>query len=427
MNRSSKFFALLVVWIGTSTGPAGMARAQFGVPQPAIPATPVPAAFAAPVAAPAAPRTLWSNLGLSSASLHACRDKLCALPLGQMMNGMLMPVGSLTGGMIPTICPPISNAGGLADQAAKTGGPAGPARPAAAAIQADVAGAGARIAAIEYLATVDCHYWPEAEALAIGRLRGDRVECVRFAAARALGSGCCCTKKTIEALQLVVAGEDKDGFPSETSERVRVAAEESLQNCITRSVGKEPAQEPREQPEPATPQPPDTPRHTEFVRTQDDSTTQDSTGILRGHFVASPRPCGSRCQAHPVASSVTGIGPEKSHDWSSQSLRGPCSSDCTELPDRSSTSGSEPRTRGGGGPQPSPPVLNLAHDGEPGPQQSPGPQQTSLAGMPPERAQAELGRPGDVSVNQTSHGESSKDPMPRSVFQLIRRSLHPRR
>ena len=124
--------------------------------------------------------------------------------------------------MIPTGRSPTPNAAArLADLAAKTGGPAGGAgrQAAAAAIQA-VAGRLTKIAAIEYLATVDCHYWPEAEAALIGRLRGDRIECVRFAAARALDSGCCCTKKTMAALQLVVAGEDKDGFPSETSERV---------------------------------------------------------------------------------------------------------------------------------------------------------------------------------------------------------------
>ena len=260
MTRSSKIFTLLVAGIGTYTGSAGQVRAQPGVPQPVIPGNPVSsvAGMAAPAGAAAAPRTLWSSLGLSSANIHACRDKLCASQLGQMMNGMLLPMGSMTGGMIPTICPPESNAGGLADQ---PGGPAGPAgaQAAAAAIQADVAGAGARIAAIEYLATVDCHYWPEAEAALIGRLRGDRVECVRFAAARALGSGCCCTKKTIEALQLVVAGEDKDGFPSETSERVRVAAAEALQNCMSRFEGKETAPEPIEQPEPATPKPPEPP------------------------------------------------------------------------------------------------------------------------------------------------------------------------
>jgi hypothetical protein len=270
MTQVSLRFVILPTLVLTSIGASSVARAQVGAPVPAIPGGAGPAASglssAAGLAAPAAaaPRTIWSSLGLSAANIHACRDKLCASQLGQMMNSMMVPLGAYTGGVIPTICPPVPNPAGLADQAAQTGGPAGPAgaQAAAAAIQADVAGAGARIAAIEYLATVDCHYWPEAEAALIGRLRGDRVECVRFAAARALGSGCCCTKKTIEALQLVLAGEDKDGFPSETSERVRAAAAVAIENCLTRLDGIQAAPEtpvPPEPPEPALPTPPEPP------------------------------------------------------------------------------------------------------------------------------------------------------------------------
>ena len=39
-----------------------------------------------------------------------------------------------------------------------------------------------------------------------------------------LNSGCCCNKETIEALNICVAGEDKDGNPPETSARVKGAA-----------------------------------------------------------------------------------------------------------------------------------------------------------------------------------------------------------
>ena len=63
-----------------------------------------------------------------------------------------------------------------------------------------MAAAKAKIAAIEYLATVDCGVWPEAEGSLIEALRNERVECVRYAAARALGTGCCCTEKTTAAL-----------------------------------------------------------------------------------------------------------------------------------------------------------------------------------------------------------------------------------
>jgi len=47
-----------------------------------------------------------------------------------------------------------------------------------------------RVAAVKYLGTVQCHYYPEAEAALIASLRADRSECVRLAAAQALASGC---------------------------------------------------------------------------------------------------------------------------------------------------------------------------------------------------------------------------------------------
>jgi hypothetical protein len=246
---------------------ASGALAQSMVATPAIPATSTAASSAGSGAAPQ--KTIFGCLGLTKANIKGCRDALCASQLGQMMNGMMMPLSGLTGGVIPTFCPPVLNAAALADQAALTGGPAGSAgvMAAAAAAQADVAGAGARIAAIEYLATLDCHYWPEAEAGLIGRLRGDRVECVRFAAARALGTGCCCTKKTVAALEIVVNGGDKDGFPSENSPRVRAAAFAALDRCVQRFPIDASDPVPPESPElsPATPPEPPTPGLSPFA------------------------------------------------------------------------------------------------------------------------------------------------------------------
>src|SRR3954454_12729817 len=48
----------------------------------------------------------------------------------------------------------------------------------------------------------------------------------------ALGSGCCCTKKTIEALTIVVSCSDRDGAPKETSYRVHAAAAAALDHCL---------------------------------------------------------------------------------------------------------------------------------------------------------------------------------------------------
>src|SRR5205809_804381 len=96
--------------------------------------------------------------------------------------------------------------------------PADSAEGAAARIEADEAGAAARKAAIRKLATVDCHYWPEAQDALVNALRGDRNECVRYEAALALNTGCCCTKKVLAALTIVISGSDEDGNPAETSQ-----------------------------------------------------------------------------------------------------------------------------------------------------------------------------------------------------------------
>jgi hypothetical protein len=111
---------------------------------------------------------------------------------------------------------------------------AGGAGSTAAAIQADQAGAKARRDAVRFLGTVDCHYYPEAETALICALRTDRSECVRLEAGFALSHGCCCTKKTIEALRICVSGSEKDGNPGETSPRVRIAAFNALQGCCQR-------------------------------------------------------------------------------------------------------------------------------------------------------------------------------------------------
>ena len=113
-------------------------------------------------------------------------------------------------------------------------GGAGGAAATAAKIKASEADAKARVAAVEYLGTVDCSRWKEATKALIISLRADPNECVRWAAARVLNSGCCCNKDTIEALRICVAGEDKDGNPPETSPRVKAAAFSALQNCLMR-------------------------------------------------------------------------------------------------------------------------------------------------------------------------------------------------
>ncbi|GEM_PF-3941817 len=107
---------------------------------------------------------------------------------------------------------------------------------AAAKIKADEAAAPARRAAIRYLASVKCHYFPEAEAALVAALRADRNECVRVDAAQALAECCCCTPKTMEALLMTVSGSERDGNPAEVSERVKTAANQALQRYAAKGM-----------------------------------------------------------------------------------------------------------------------------------------------------------------------------------------------
>jgi hypothetical protein len=170
--------------------------------------------------------------GLSSANIHACIEKLCKSQFGQKVNSLLAgPVGLISGGQIPPLCPPAPTPAQIA--AMQNQAPGG-AEATAAKIKASEADAKARVAAVEYLGTVDCSRWKEATKALINALRADPNECVRYAAARVLNSGCCCNKDTIEVLRICVAGEDKDGNPPETSVRVKAAAFGALQNCLVR-------------------------------------------------------------------------------------------------------------------------------------------------------------------------------------------------
>lgn len=206
-------------------------------------------ALGAPAAATAGqPATLWSFLGLSKAQKAACLQQLCANPLlGPAANAMLAPVSVFTGGLFGGLCPP-SSAFGQGNS---------PAQQVASAVAADEAAAKQRVAAVEYLATVDCHYWPDVEEAIIASLRTDRNECVRYAAAKALITGCCCGKKTIEALRIVVDRLETDGNPSENSDRVVAAACLALQRCLAvycETTEPKPAELPEALPEESIPE-----------------------------------------------------------------------------------------------------------------------------------------------------------------------------
>ncbi len=232
---------VLVLWT------PGWVFAQFGVPGAGAGGAPgaAPGAPAAPggvggiPGANQAPRNIWDFLGLSYDNCEKHRKKLCEKPIGKLINNMLVPFQFASGGLIHPLCPEgpsEEELAALTDPNANVS----PAEAAAAAIKADVAGAAKRRAAVRYLGTVDCHYYPEAESGLIGALRGDRIECVRYEAALALAKGCCCTKKTIAALKIVVEGKNIDGNPAETSERVKAMAYQALGLCLSKVTIEEP-------------------------------------------------------------------------------------------------------------------------------------------------------------------------------------------
>jgi hypothetical protein len=100
------------------------------------------------------------------------------------------------------------------------------------AIKKDALEAKMRREKVRFLGTVDCRYYPDAINALTSALRTDGSECVRWEAALALGHGCCCNQKTIDALDASVSGTEKDGNPAERSVRVRCAAAAALERCL---------------------------------------------------------------------------------------------------------------------------------------------------------------------------------------------------
>ena len=122
--------------------------------------------------------------------MSGCKQRCCNSPLGTLINGAFKPLNFATGGVIPTPCPgpnqPSNKPGGGA-AGGGVGGPPGP-QQAAEAIKQDQAQAKARAEAVRYLATVPCHYYPEAEVALITALRTDRSDCVRVGSRARTGS-----------------------------------------------------------------------------------------------------------------------------------------------------------------------------------------------------------------------------------------------
>lgn len=168
----------------------------------------------------------------------ANKAKLRASPLGKLCKGMLKPLSKLTGGVVPA--EPTPNKVQLAAP-----GPMG----SAAKIKKDQLEAPKRLAAIQALGEVDCHWYPEALAQLLAALRSDRSECVRFEAAKLLTDCGCCTPAMLNALRVCVAGTETDGNPGERSFRIRNQASIALENCLLCAGNRDLQQAPQRRPE----------------------------------------------------------------------------------------------------------------------------------------------------------------------------------
>lgn len=118
-----------------------------------------------------------------------------------------------------------------------TEGGCSPAEITAAKIKIEEAHISSSRAAVRYLATVDCHFYPEAEIGLIAALRTDHVEAVRQEAALSIGNCKRATARMLDALQVTAQGSDSDGNPAESSLLVREAARVALARCIARAAG----------------------------------------------------------------------------------------------------------------------------------------------------------------------------------------------
>lgn len=220
MNYRRILFAAMIGCFGVVVVTA-ISKAQPQIPgAPAVPAAP-------------AKGNLLSMLLPTKEQRQNAKDCFCNSGIGKLFSGMMAPLGAATGGLMVNRCEKNAIANDLKNKAADE--PAG----AAARIKADEAEAKARREAVRFLGTVDCNYWPEAIDALKTALRKDRNECVRFEAALALQSGCCCNNEIIDALTNAVLGENKtDPHPPERSERVRAAAAEALARCPIKEAPK---------------------------------------------------------------------------------------------------------------------------------------------------------------------------------------------
>lgn len=290
--------------VGSVVGLLGItASAQAQLPGAAA-AAPPGAAAAAPAAvsqAAGGTRTLWDFLGCGPEAKQRCLQRFCECPLGGLVNNMLRPMAAFSGGIIGPICPNVPSEDAL--QKLKEKDPTG-AEATAAEVQKSEAEAKARAAAVRYLGTVDCSRFEGVDDALIKALLFDPNECVRWEAAKALQNGCCCNKKTIDALAIVAAGQggkvkvggEEKVVPIEKCARVREAAAIALERCVACFRDTSDVKQPDKQPDAPAPAPaprPDRPTAVLGQRPMSD-TMKDAEEVLKARRAMALPPSGSR-------------------------------------------------------------------------------------------------------------------------------------
>ena len=203
--------------------------------------TPVPAA-------PAAPNTLWSFLGIPQ-GFNKIKDATANKSGNNPSNERKPPLKR------------IADPANLESQ--------NPAIKAAAKVKAEEDLAPQKIKAIKYLATIGCGCYPGVKEALVAAL-DDCTEEVRYQAAIALceaaGDHCskcgktCCNAAVMSKLEEMAHGQDEKGCFKESSPRVRAAAENALNACREKiPPGSVPLEEPPKkevplQPTPAAPE-----------------------------------------------------------------------------------------------------------------------------------------------------------------------------
>jgi hypothetical protein len=262
-------------------------------------------------AAPAAPNTLWSFLGIPQ-GFNKIKDATANKSGNNPSNERKPPLKR------------IADPSNLESQ--------NPAIKAAAKVKAEEDLAPQKIKAIKYLATIGCGCYPGVKEALVAAL-DDCTEAVRYEAAIALcqaaGDHCskcgktCCSAAVMSKLEEMAHEQDDSGCFKESSPRVRAAAENALNACRQKlPPGSEPIEAPqKEVPLQPTPAAPESRPNIEIPVPEDNRTPAPTRGaalrpehgqvIERSEFAATVKPQVDGVRVDTISLSRTEIASEE--------------------------------------------------------------------------------------------------------------------